>query len=327
MITYLAGGTGTPKLLWGGYDAADAVVANTGDDVLIGDLYVAPDLDSVLFGASGRLDTDRWWGIADDTTAVHEAVQRWHGVLATPPGDGYLRAELQRAGPRYARWRRYRADVAFIELGDRDRALHAVRAAALMSGEPLSAVTTRLCEGMDIETTVAPMSDDPLATIIHTDEGPMHLQTYWVERRAGPRVRTVEFRGATDARVSPTAATALTAETIVIGPANPITSVGPMLRLEGVLTQLQRARVVVVSPFIGTEAFSGPAAALMQAMGYDASTRGVAAAYPFADAFVLDEADGTTLERPVVRTDISIETPEDAARVRGAVADAVTATQ
>ena len=327
MITYLAGGTGTPKLLWDGYEAADAVVANTGDDVLIGDLYLAPDLDSVLFGAAGLLDTDRWWGIADDETGVHEALQTWHEMMGTAPGDGYLRAELQRGGPRYARWRRYRADVSFIELGDRDRALHAVRAAALMRGESLSAVTTRLCEGMDIHTPVAPMSDDPVATIIHTDEGPMHLQTFWVARRAAPAVRTVEFRGATDARVSPTAAGALTAETIVIGPANPITSIGPMLQLDGVLAQLQRAQVVVVSPFVGTEPFSGPAAALMRAMGYDASTAGVAAAYPFADAFVLDEDDPTALERPVVRTDISIETPGDAARVREAVVDAVTATQ
>jgi LPPG:FO 2-phospho-L-lactate transferase len=327
MFTYLAGGTGTPKLLWGGYDAADAIVANTGDDVLIGDLYVAPDLDSVLFGAAGLLDTDRWWGIAGDGTAVHEEVHRWHAQLGVAMGDGYLPASLQRDGPRFARWRRYRADVEFIELGDRDRALHAVRAAALMEGEPLSAVTTRICDGLGIEATVAPMTDDPVATIIHTDEGPMHLQTYWVDRRAGPRVRTVEYRGATDARVSPTAAGALMAETIVIGPANPITSIGPMLQLDAVVAELQRATVVVVSPFIGAVPFSGPAAALMRAMGYDASTAGVAAAYPFADAFVLDIDDPTSLDRPTVRTDITIDTPEDATRVRSAVERATTATQ
>jgi LPPG:FO 2-phospho-L-lactate transferase len=327
MVTYLAGGTGTPKLLWGGYDAADAVVANTGDDVLIGDLYVAPDLDSVLFGAAGLLDTDRWWGIDADTTAVHEQVRRWHALLGVGAAEGYLPADLQRGGPRFARWRRYDADVTFIELGDRDRALHAVRAAALTRGDPLSTVTTRLCEGLGIDATVAPMTDDPVATIIHTDEGPMHLQTYWVGRRATPTVRTVEYRGATAARVSPTAAAALRAETIVIGPANPITSIGPILQLEAVRAQLRRATVVVVSPFIGAEVFSGPAAALMRAMGYDASTAGVAAAYPFADAFVLDTADPTDLGRPVVRTDIGIETPDDAARVRAAVEAAATATQ
>ena len=327
MITYLAGGTGTPKLLWGGYDTADAVVANTGDDVVIGDLYVAPDLDSVLFGAAELLDTDRWWGIADDGTAVHAELCRWHETLGTTAGDGYLPAELQRAGPNIARWRRYDADVEFIELGDRDRALHAVRAAALLRGEPLSWVTTRICEGLELVPSVAPMSDDPVATIIHTAEGPMHLQTYWVDRRAAPAVRTVEYRGATDARVSPTAAAALEAETIVIGPANPITSIGPMLQIDAITAQLRQAQVVVVSPFIGEAVFSGPAGALMQAMGYEPSTAGVAAAYPFADAFVLDATDTTELDRPTVRTDISIETPDDAARVRAAVERAVTATQ
>jgi LPPG:FO 2-phospho-L-lactate transferase len=327
MVTYLAGGTGTPKLLWGGYDTADAVVANTGDDVVIGDLYVAPDLDSVLFGAAGLLDTDRWWGIADDGTAVHAEVHRWHEILDTTAGDGYLPAALQREGPRITRWRRYDADVEFIELGDRDRALHAVRAAALLRGESLSSVTAQICEGLELAPLVAPMSDDPVATIIHTDEGPMHLQTYWVDRRAAPAVRTVEYRGASDAEVSPAAAAALEAETIVIGPANPITSIGPMLQLDAIAAQLTRARVVVVSPFIGEEVFSGPAGALMQAMGYAPSTAGVAAAYPFADAFVLDTADATKLERPTVRTDITIETPDDAERVRTAVEEAATATQ
>ena len=327
MITYLAGGTGTPKLLWGGYDTVDAVVANTGDDVVIGDLFIAPDLDSVLFGAAELLDTDRWWGIVDDGTAVHAELHRWHEIMGSTGDGGYLPARLQRGGPHITRWRRYHADVQFMQLGDRDRALHAVRAAALLRGEPLSSVTARMCEGLGLAPMVAPMSDDPVATIVHTDEGPMHLQTYWVDRQAAPAVRTVEYRGATDAEVSPTAAAALQAETIVIGPANPITSIGPMLRLDAITEQLRRARVVVVSPFIGEEVFSGPAGALMEAMGHAPSTAGVAAAYPFADAFVLDTTDATELDRPTLRTDITIETPDDAARVRTAVEEAAAATQ
>jgi LPPG:FO 2-phospho-L-lactate transferase len=150
----------------------------------------------------------------------------------------------------------------------------------------------------------------------------MHFQEYWVARRAEPAVEDVTFRGASDAR--PTAAVRNALEQpVIIGPSNPVTSVGPMLALPGVREALASTPVVAVSPFVEDRVFSGPAAELLRGVGREPSTAGVAASYPFADAFVLDEADGTDLDRPVVRTDTRMDDAADAARVARAVDDAL----
>jgi len=113
------------------------------------------------------------------------------------------------------------------------------------------------------------------------------------------------------------------AEPVVVGPSNPVTSVGPMLAMDGFEAALESTPVVVVSPFVGERVFSGPAADLMAAVGREPSTAGVADAYPFADAFVLDEDDATALDRPVVRTDTRMDDDRDAERVYRACEDAL----
>jgi LPPG:FO 2-phospho-L-lactate transferase len=103
-----------------------------------------------------------------------------------------------------------------------------------------------------------------------------------------------------------------------------------MLALPGVEQALAKTPVVAVSPFVEDRVFSGPADDLMRGVGHEASTAGVAAAYPFADAFVLDSEDETDLaaatsgdrDPVVVRTDTEIAGSDDAARVRNAVTDA-----
>ena len=150
----------------------------------------------------------------------------------------------------------------------------------------------------------------------------MHFQEYWVHRRAEPRVEDVEFRGADDAEPTPEVREALS-EPVVIGPSNPVTSVGPMLAVPGIEAALAASVVVAVSPFVEREVFSGPAAKLMDGVGLEPSTAGVAEAYPFADAFVLDAADATQLDRPVVRTDTRIDGAADARRVLDAVREAL----
>jgi LPPG:FO 2-phospho-L-lactate transferase len=150
----------------------------------------------------------------------------------------------------------------------------------------------------------------------------MHFQEFWVARRADPDVERVEFRGADDAEPTDEVLTALT-EPVVVGPSNPVTSIGPMTAMDAFHDALDRTPVVAVSPFVEDRVFSGPAAKLMRAVGYEASTRGVANAYPAADAFVLDEADGTDLDRPVVRTDTTLDTTADAERVARACREAL----
>ncbi|MFB6085597.1 MAG: 2-phospho-L-lactate transferase [Halodesulfurarchaeum sp.] len=326
MPTVLAGGTGTPKLLWGTDPVFDpetiTVIANTGDDIELGGLFVCPDVDSVLYGRSDRLDRERWWGRAGDTSSTHDELIALAEELERADGPTYLPEPAQTAGREIARWRRFSAVPEFLHIGDRDRAVHLFRTSLLEEGQSLTAVTRQLGDAFDLTVDLVPMSDDPVASIVHTPEGPMHFQEFWVARGGEPAVERVEFRGSARARPSEATLEAL-AEPVVIGPANPITSIGPMLALDGVREALRETNVVAVSPFIEDRVFSGPAAKLMEAEGYPASTSGVAEALPFVDAFVLDSADASELAVPTVRTDTAIETEADATRVGRAVARAL----
>ncbi|QZX99558.1 2-phospho-L-lactate transferase [Halobaculum rubrum] len=318
MVTFLAGGTGTPKLLEGAAGvfapAETTVVGNTGDDVEIGGHLVCPDVDTVLFHGGGVLDRETWWGIADDTTETHEELVRLADAGGLGGGPRYLPDEAQITGREIARWRRFSGVAEFMEIGDRDRAVHVTRTSLLDEGRTLTAVTRTLAEAFGLDIELIPMSDDPVATIVHTEDGSMHFQEYWVANRGEPAVEDVEFRGG-DAAAATDAVRAALRDDVVIGPSNPVTSIGPMLALEGVREALAETTVVAVSPFVEDRVFSGPAAELMRGVGRDPNTRGVADAYPFADAFVLDDDDGTALGRPVVRTDTRMDGPDDAERV------------
>jgi len=320
MVTFLAGGTGTPKLLDGAtrvWDPSEiAVVANTGDDVELGGHLVCPDVDTVLFAGGGVLDRDLWWGIEGDTTATHDELRRLAGAVDVETGPRYLDDEAQTAGREIARWRRFSGVGEFMEIGDRDRAVHVTRTSLLDEGKTLTEAIRTLAAAFELDVDLLPMSDDPVATLIHTADGDtMHFQEFWVAHRAEPAVADVEFRGADDAAPTPEVEAALDAP-VVIGPSNPVTSIGPLLALPGVEAALSATPVVAVSPFVGDEVFSGPAADLMAGVGRDPSTAGVAEAYPFADAFVLDDDDPTALpDRHVERTDTRIDDADDAERV------------
>ncbi|MFC6716971.1 2-phospho-L-lactate transferase [Natrialbaceae archaeon GCM10025810] len=326
MVTFLSGGTGTPKMLDGAGAAYSpeetTVVANTGDDVELGGLFVSPDVDTLLFQGGGILDRETWWGIRDDTHRTNAALADIASAADLPTGPQYLPEERQTAGREIAEWRRFSGVGEFMTIGDWDRAVHITRTSLLDQGHSLSEVTSILADGFDVSIDLLPMSDDPVASLVHTDEGMMHFQEYWVARRGEPTVENVEFRGSSKAEPAPGVLEALS-DTVVIGPSNPVTSIGPMLALPGVVKALQETTVVAVSPFVGDDVFSGPAGRLMRAVGAEPSTSGLATAYPFADAFIIDDGDGAEFDRPTITTDIAIDTREDAARVIQAVDEAV----
>jgi len=331
MPTFLSGGTGTPKLLAGAdavFDPAETtVVANTGDDVELGGLLVCPDLDTVLFDRGGVLDREFWWGIAGDTHETHAELGSLADAAGLDEGPRYLPADRQTAGRRIAHWRRFSAAREFMTIGDRDRAVHVLRTSLLDEGRTLTEVTRTLAGAFGLDVDLLPMSDDPVATLIHGPDGPMHFQEFWVARRGDVRIQDVEFRGAGTAAPTAEALAAVREGPVVIGPSNPVTSLGPILALDGMREALAESAVVAVSPFVGDEVFSGPADDLMRATGREPSTAGVAEAYPFADAFVLDGADDTALDRPVVRTDTRMDDDADARRVAAACRAALEAIQ
>ncbi len=339
MVTVLSGGTGTPKLLEGvesgGAGAAGAavdegrfspeelsVVANTGDDIEIGGLFVSPDIDTLLFQGGEVLDREYWWGIEGDTHRTNEALFDLADEADLPQGPQYLPEAAQTAGRRLARWRRFAGIAEFMTIGDRDRAVHITRTSLLDRGETLTEATRILGEAFGVETEILPMSDDPVATIVHTPQGAIHFQEYWVGRNGEPTVETIEFRGSEEAEPTDAVLEALAAP-VVVGPSNPVTSVGPILSVSGVREALDETTVVAVSPFLAGKAFSGPAAELMRATGREPTTAGLAEAYPFADAIVVDEGDAADLSVPTVKTDIRIDGEADARRVREATLDAI----
>jgi len=325
MITFLAGGTGTPKLLAGATAQFDpsglTVVGNTGDDIELGGLLVCPDLDTVLFHEGDVLDTGRWWGIEGDTHETNAELQRLAEAADLDTGPRYLPPREQTRGRPIARWRRFSGIAEFMTIGDRDRAVHITRTSLLDEGKTLTEAAQLLADAFDVDLTLLPMSDDPVATIISTDEGPLHFQEYWLDK-ADSNITGIEFRGAEEAEPTTHVLDALDAP-VVIGPSNPVTSIGPMLAVPGIEQALERTPVVAVSPFIEDTVFSGPAADLMASTGREPSTRGVAEAYPFVDAFVLDNDDSTDLDRPVIRTDTRIDDEADSKRVMTAVVDAL----
>ncbi len=308
-VTFLSGGTGTPKLLDGARQEVDefTVVCNTGDDVVISGNLVAPDVDSVLYTLAGEIDRTTWWGREDDSFHTHEAL--------TADGQKVVRVESQRP---LGMERAFGGDGEFMRIGDRDRALHVVRTSAVDSGGSLTEAVQRCADWLDVDErfTVLPMSGEAVASYVHTPEGPMHFQRWWVMEDGEPPVEDVDFRGAGRAKPTDEVFSALQ-DPVVVGPSNPVTSLGPMLSLPGFRDALQQTPVAAVSPFVGGDVVSGPAAELMEAVGLEPSTRGVCHAYEeFLDVLVVDESEEELeVDCQVVSSDTLLDGRGDAYRL------------
>jgi LPPG:FO 2-phospho-L-lactate transferase len=267
-VAALAGGTGAAKLLRGLATVVDpsalSVVVNTGDDTEVWGLHVSPDLDSVTYALAGVLDTGRGWGRADETFRCLAAMAAYGAPT-------------------------------WFALGDRDLATHLARTRALRDGQSLSVTTAALCRALGVGPRVLPMSDDAVRTIIRTPDGRLGFQEYFVRDKCQPEVAGVEYDGAERARPAPGVLDALNgADVIVVCPSNPVTSVGPILAVPGIVDALgsTRARVIGVTPIVGGAAVSGPAAALMRARGLPVSPVGIARAYaPWLSALLVAHED------------------------------------
>lgn len=265
MLTILSGGTGTPKLLRGFRDSEDmSVIVNTAEDIWVSGNKVTPDIDSVIYTLAGVIDDEKWWGIRGDTFHTYEALKAM----------GHFEE---------------------LMIGDKDRATQIFRTDLLRSGSTLTEATLELCDVFQVLTRVLPMSEENVTSIVSTTEGDMHFQDFWVTFHGEPEVKSVQLHG--KLLPSDEVMDVLNlSDNIIIGPSNPITSIGPILALEGVRDVLKIKFVIAVSPFIGDKPVSGPAAKLMEAKGLEPSTRGVAEFYKdIVDVFIMDERDDTDL--------------------------------
>ncbi len=267
-ITALAGGTGAAKLLRGLGRVIDprdlTVIVNTGDDAEIWGLHVSPDLDTVCYTLGGVIDEQKGWGLTGETFHALDQIARF-------------------------------GEPVWFNLGDRDLATHLHRTRLLREGRTLTQITRAIAQALGVSATLLPMSDQPVRTRILGPDGWLAFQEYFVREKAQVEVRAVNYAGAPVARPAPGVLDALGgADAVLVCPSNPITSIGPILAVPGLVEALQAtgATVAAVSPIVGGDAVSGPAGRLMAAAGLPVSATGVARAYGgWLDLLVFDEQD------------------------------------
>jgi LPPG:FO 2-phospho-L-lactate transferase len=300
-VIALSGGIGGAKLALGLYRTLPAdclmVVCNTGDDFEHLGLAISPDLDTVLYTLAGIANPETGWGRAGETWTFMQALEQLGGET-------------------------------WFRLGDADLATHVERTRRRAAGESLSAIVNDFRWRLGVRAEVAPMCDEPVRTMVHTEDGVLAFQRYFVERRCAPKVAGFEFRGAGAARPSPPLALALARdglEAVVICPSNPFISIDPILAVPGMRAALAacRAPVVAVSPIIGGRAIKGPTAKMMAELGMPASARAVAAHYGgLLDGFVLDIADAdqaATIDLPCLAARTLMASEDDKRRLAAEV--------
>jgi len=273
MIVVLTGGTGGAKFVDGLRQVVPSkdltMIFNTGDDLEWWGLYVSPDLDSITYVLAGLLSKERGWGVKGDTFFCLQAM----GDLGEP---------------------------IWFHTGDRDLAVHLLRTKLLKQGKTLSEISAEIATKMGVEARILPMSNARVETRVDTPIGELSFEEYFVQRWYQDPVNSVRFAGIESAEPAPGVIEAIISATIVLlAPSNPITSIGPILAVPGIMDALKqtRAPVAAVSPIIGNSAVSGPAGILMAAKGLPVSIAGVAQAYgEFLDILVVDNRDAKAAE-------------------------------
>lgn len=266
-VALLAGGTGGAKLGAGLQEevGADlAVIANTADDIELLGVHVSPDPDLVTYWLSGEIDAERGWGIRDDSFTAFERLSK----LGSPD---------------------------WFSLSDRDLAACLYRRAFLEEGGRQTDAQAQIARRLGVPARVLPMSEERVRTNVIAEGGHRSLQEYLIIDGGRPEVTGVELDGIAAAEPTPEVLAALAeAEAIVIGPSNPVISIGPILAVPGMREAIAAADapVVAVSPYVAGQVVKGPTERFMAAVGRPSNAAGVASLYAgLIDAMVVDEAD------------------------------------
>jgi LPPG:FO 2-phospho-L-lactate transferase len=305
-VVVLTGGVGGAKLVLGLTKVISAAritaIVNTGDDFRHLGLWVSPDIDTLLYTLSGQSNQVQGWGREGET---------WNFMAALRSVGG----------------------EDWFALGDGDLALHVLRSRALAAGQNLSDVTRDFARSWNIAVEILPMSDEPVQTVLSTDEGELPFQRYFVQRRCEPKVQAIRFEGASDARPATGVTEAISDPSnraILIAPSNPYLSIDPILAVRGIREALAAAPapIIAVTPIVGGAAVKGPTAKLMKELGVEVSAAAVAAHYDgLIDGFLADERD-CSIAVPIQHAfaDTMMNTLEDRARVAAKALDLASAT-
>lgn len=265
-VTALAGGVGGARLADGLVRVLSpgnlTVIVNTGDDFEHLGLKICPDLDTVCYTLAGIANPVTGWGRASDTWQALESLSALGGPT-------------------------------WFRLGDRDIGLHLERTRRLTAGQTLSQITRHFCQVMGVQAIVLPMSDDTVSTWVHTDEGVLPFQEYFVRRQCQPHVSGFHFEGSEQAQPAPGVLEAINqADLVVFCPSNPWVSLDPILAVPEIKQGIQHRKTVAVSPIVGGQTIKGPAAKMFEELGLPSNAFSVASHYrDLLDGFVFDQVD------------------------------------
>lgn len=256
IITLLSGGTGTPKLLQGLTEIISPeeinVIVNTGEDVEQTGVKISPDIDTVVYTLADIIEDEKWYGIKNDTFETHKM--------------------LKKLGERE-----------LLRIGDKDRAIKTYRTLQMGKDKTLSEVTADICKKLGVKSTVLPMTNDEVSTQIITEDGEeLQFHEYWVKRHGNEKVKEVNYLNSEKATPAPGVINSIEKSSkIIIGPSNPITSIGPILSIEKIRQKLKenQDKVITISPIIGNTPVSGPTGNLMRDLKREVTPVGVAKIY------------------------------------------------
>ena len=267
MITVLSGGTGSVKIIRGLASCTSnlSIISNIGDNFWYNGLYVCPDIDTCIYGLAGILDKNRGWGIQNDTF--------------------YYLNVLKILG-----------EESWFQIGDKDLITHIIRTKMLSKGFSLSQIVRWIAfYKYNIQYNIIPASNAHIETRILTNNGDMNIQEFWVKNKAKPRILDIYYKNSEQAKCNRDVLRLLRlSDMIILAPANPVSSIGPILSLTKIKEELikQRDKVIAISPVIGKKAISGPAGKYLKAKGIESSCRGIAKFYSqLISKMVIDNTD------------------------------------
>ena len=293
-IVYLSGGIGGAKLAKGFYNLNDidlTIIVNTGDDETIHGVRLSPDIDSVIYALAG-IEGQFGWGQKNDTFSVNEEYKK------------YIPQEFN--------------------LGDKDLALNLYRNQLFSQGKSLTQITNIITDKFDLNCKILPMSDNLVSTKIKTSNGKLlDFQEYFVELKSEPEISDVIYSESEKADITMEVSNALDqADKIVVGPSNPILSIGPILAIQNLKEKLTNSSsTYVVSPFIENKAIKGPSKKNFEDLGYKSDITGIKKFYNNIGNYYIVQSGDTDKAENTIEKNILFKSTEDSTNLARYIVD------
>ena len=247
-VTYISGGVGGAKFAKGLNRIKDidlTILVNTGDDEHIHGVFLSPDIDTVIYNLAG-IEGEFGWGVKNDKFTVNNELKKFY-------------------------------DMDF-RIGDTDLATNLYRSQMINQGKTLTEITKNIKNKFELSCEIIPMSDDKISTkLITKTNKKLDFQEYFVEKKGKPRIKNILYEGSRLAKVNEaTISTIRSSDLVIIGPSNPLLSIGPILSLSKLKKELiSHKNVIIISPFIAKDAIKGPSKKNFEDMGFSPDIGGI----------------------------------------------------